>query len=964
MFTRQSGSRMTRWLTAILAAWSWGWTCPAGAALKLVSRETFQGVSTLNAANPGNLGAVVGSFYERPGGPAVTGAALTASGEGWSADVQDSAAYHTFAMVPGGYSAGAPGQMICGWYCFASVTDDGVPGRALDLLASMQNSGVLNIAFSIDKTCTLSVLNSAGGTRTDAANVPVLVPGQWYWLALAWVPNADNGYGNGDFRAYYRTPGGKLTLLTTVTDVNNGYASANSLLGGMSGANIAANARYGAPSHYTIASFADVAYPYDVADPVSARRNWYLNPATGNDNNDGTTAATAWASVAKLNVESANLGMFPGADYNHGDTLHIDCSGTPLIIGTAPLEFKTPGLTVRQTGGALDPQVTLGPSAWTPVPGHPKVYSSTDGNSTDLVSVVVRENGKYLTHPSGSAFPDVSSALDSTSGSFFCDDTTLYLHPFGDTDPRADGKTYRRTRNRGRVGSGADQALSAVIVEAPGVWYDGLNIAGTTLCGKTDGDPLGAYCFQWDSGSGGVNLLSNFYIDHFSKHGIGETADGTNNTYTRQDGVYGQATPYTGFGESTADVQFSADATSAGIQWAFVRCRQTVNLGVIGSAAGVADPSTFFFISHATGVPFAQGQFLSCQTVGWIGEQGCTASIYMRDTVCSQVGASCPLTAEECQTTAGVFTVSQNNMVLRNCLMRITSTPTDTMFGTLGGSMDLAGCTIDLRGNALGNGSTTAVWKRASGTDSRTLSVRNTALLMDAGKSFTLLEGFDTGRDTLALDHNLYQLGLAGNLFWPTSGTPLTFLQWQSVYGQDAHSLLVANAGMDASGRPGYGSPALEAGVALGPLTDLDDAVVFPGRRTIGAYELKPTYAQWQANRTAANPDGSGVPGLLEYACGLAPGASAATVVTTQPVAVAGQGRVAMTYHALQNAADLSYVPEVSADLLAWQSGANVLEQIGSADLGGGVSAFTVRALVAPTGSPAWRFLRLRVTTQ
>ena len=395
-----------------------------------------------------------------------------------------------------------------------------------------------------------------------------------------------------------------------------------------------------------------------------------------------------------------------------------------------------------------------------------------------------------------------------------------------------------------------------------------------------------------------------------------------------------------------------------------MRCHQTVNLGVIGSTAGAADPSTFFYLTHALGIAFSQGQFLSCQTPGWIGEEGCTASIYMRDTVCSQVGTACPLTAEECQTTAGVFTTDQGMMTLRNCLMRITNTPTDVKFASFGGSMDMEGCTIDLRGNALGNYATTSVWERESGTDSRTISIHNLAFLMDAAKSITLLQGFDPSVDTLSLDYNLYQLGTAGNLLWPPNGSPIiTFAQWRATYGQDAHSLLVTNAGLDASARPGYGSPALNAGLALGPLTDLDDAVVFPSRRTIGAYELKPTYAQWQANRTVASPDGSGVPSLLEYAGGLAPGASAAMVAATLPVAVAGEPRVTMTYHALQNAADLSYVPEVSADLRTWQSGANTVEQLGSVDLGGGVSAITVRALAAQTGYPAWRFLRLRVTT-
>lgn len=362
---------------------------------------------------------------------------------------------------------------------------------------------------------------------------------------------------------------------------------------------------------------------------------------------------------------------------------------------------------------------------------------------------------------------------------------------------------------------------------------------------------------------------------------------------------------------------------------------------------------------------FGSGQFLGCQTPGWINEQGCTASIYMRDTVCGTVGVDCALTAEQCRTTAGVFSTGNGTLVLRNCLMKITGAPGDYQFGLLGGSLDVAGCTIDLRGNPLGSYANTAVWGRAAGTDSRTVAIRNTALLMDADKNFTLLQGFVQAGDALAVDDNLYQLGPNGYLVGAAAGgVPLTVAQWQTAYGQDAHSQVVADAGMDAAARPGYGSPALDAGLALGPLTDLDDAVVFPGRRTIGAFELRPTYALWQSAYPATGPDGSGLPGLLEYAFGLVPGGSSAAALAASPVAVAGQTRVAMTFHALQNAADLAYVPEVSADLQTWSSGAGVVETIGSSDLGGGVSAVTVRALAAPAGSPAWRFLRLRVTQQ
>ena len=922
----------------------------------------FQGLETLDSANPGNLGAVTGSFVSKPSGPSLLGD-TTANGYGWSGDISyaNPLPWHLYTKAQlGTNAAGLSSGMIGGWYFFDATQAD-LPVRRCYLPAAIYTNSQVAAAVQLDPSLNLQLFS----TFNVPAHPPIVLQRDtWYWIALAWQQRPGD-YDTYDYQAWVMPLGGVMTQLGPTFTCGGNNANYQSGFASVSG-NFGIKARYGAASLYLIDTLADVAYPSDLLPPAAVRRDWYVNPATGSDANDGTTPATAWASVDKINIESAALGLMPSpGGYDTGDFLHLDCSAAPLVIGTAPLEIQTAGLTVLQTGGALDPQVTLGPAAWTPVTGHPNVYSTTDSGSSDLVAAVVREDGKYLNHPVGSTFADVSDALDATPGSFFCDDTTLYLHPFGDTDPRADAKTYRRTRNRGDAASGTNAALSAVIIEAPDVWYDGLNIAGTTLCGKTDDDPLGAYCFQWNSGSGGINLLSNFSCDHFSKHAVGATAGGSNNSYTRQDGVYGQATPYAGFGGSTADVAFSGDSTSAGNQWAFVRCVQTVNIGVIGSADGTADPGTLFFTSHASGVAFSQGQFLGCETPGSISEQGCTQSIYMRDTICGGAGMDCPLTAEQCQTTAGVFSTGNGSLILRNCLMKITDTPTDYQFASLGGSVDVAGCTIDLRGNGLGSYATTAIWSRAAGTDSRSIAIHNTALLMDSDKNFTLLLGFVQPGDTLDVDNNLYQLGDNGYLVEAAAAeVPLTFSQWQTEFGQDAQSSVVADAGLGADGRPGYGSPALDAGMALGPLTDLDDLVIFPSRRTIGAYELRTTYAMWQSAYPAAGPDDSGLPSLLEYAFGLVPGVSSAQALSASPEAVAGQTSVAMTYRALQNAADLSYVPEVSADLQTWSSGPGVVETIATSDLGGGVSAITVRALPAPVGSPDWRFLRLRVTEQ
>ncbi len=45
-----------------------------------------------------------------------------------------------------------------------------------------------------------------------------------------------------------------------------------------------------------------------------------------------------------------------------------------------------------------------------------------------------------MNHPTGSTLSAVQSTLDSTPGSFWTDGTTMYAHPFGDTNPGGDGK--------------------------------------------------------------------------------------------------------------------------------------------------------------------------------------------------------------------------------------------------------------------------------------------------------------------------------------------------------------------------------------------------------------------------------------------------------------------------------------------------------------------------------------------
>lgn len=802
-------------------------------ALTLITRETFQGVGTLDAATPGNLGTPHGTsaFYKRAVGPRLSGD-TTANGLGWSADLRLaggslSKARHDITVSGANQTAGC---FSC-WYLVDSILPNGTNRGYFAGSYSTNGNEILGVLFD---PVTGTFFHVRNGIWT-ATNTGVAVPlRQWFELRQQWVTSGNT---ISNLSVDYRLAGSStwVPIYTAPSSFAAG-ATINFIRGGSinpSGSGSGFRGRYGMPALYAMSSWADRldAIP-DAIDPPAGPRTWFVDPVSGSDSNDGTSTATAWQTITKINAESEFCGLFPAASYAAGDTLTIDTRNANLLLGTASFNILTSGLNVIQLGGGRSGTGEI--QAWTPIlagawsgpiAGTTKVYQATLSETN--THIVLWEDDKWLNHPTGANLAAVQSTLESTPGSFWTNGTTIYLHPFGSTNPGSDGKAYTRSYNRGASG------VSAVQMLATDLRLSGLRVRKTCLANSATNDAILGYCIQSNSAAGGVSRLENCYCDYGSKHIFGFTDNSLTRFYTLDGCQAEQGSPY---GSQSPWVDYSSSASTGTARTDYLNCITNKTTGLIGSTAGTSTSEAW--LTHNNGsanFQFSVINFFDCQLAGSLNTYGAAAEFYF-------VGGSCG--GGIIRTTSGSFMRTRIRGIAPSQDGLGTTTVVDSIITPLsmaGGSAVNAqgviiynGCTFDLR-ETNSNTNQVCLFKRVAQLE---LIWVDNCFMGHPTLDLMILEN-GTSTDSFTFNNNAYKLPTASKLLLNyndgTTTADRTFAEWQAL-GKDASSFTSADLKLSGSYYPLSGSPVIGAGTDRGQALDYSGRTV--NRISIGALEM------------------------------------------------------------------------------------------------------------------------------
>lgn len=947
---------------------------PAWAAMVVISRETFEGVKVLNAANPGNLGIwEAGAWHCRPVGPRLASEVAP----GWSGDAQSIITRTRWDLSKPPYQAARSHGMIGCWVRFEELIEAGYYGSgnsANPALVVQLSSGTDNAPFQLIGVTRNGqwVVRGIGGAWTVAEER--VREKTWYWVQIKWTTQPSF------FQAVAscRQLNGPLVELGSQTVNMADYQATNAYVMNapayvLPGQMYVWRGRLGGATLIQIDANEEGGQMPDMLPPVEQRHIWYLDPATGDDSNNGLTPQTAWRTVRKLNQESANSGMLAPLEggYAQGNELVIDTSVQPLDIGAEALEIRTPGLTMRPPEGGrcirilAHKDISASRTIWTREGGAgSQVWATTDNGSTDLTDIVIWEDDRWLNHPTGTSAAAVMQALQNQPGSFFSDGTRLYLHPFGSTNPNTDGKTYTRSRFR-------PNGVSAVMLWAPDLNIQKVDVRKTALVRSFDNDPYTSYGIQGDRGFGGTTLLKNCYVEYAGKHCIGFTDSNSDRDVMVDACQVEQGTPYS---SQTPWVDYNGNAEASGNRTTYLNCINRQAAGKIGSIEG-NHLEYLSYYAHNNGLGT---QFASIRFIGGIygGQLGTSSGISKLEVENATLGGG-TIVAEECQVNRCVMTQlplsnahSEGILIARNNLCLFTEGIFNGAFNAIAlGTVIYEGNTFDLRSFLRSDNSSFSLFRREG---DLAFTFRNNVFLSPLNKNFNVLTKARSS-DDLVFSGNVYQAGanqVIVHAYHDGNNTDdRNLTQWQSL-GYDANSQFVADAHLSSFYVPEAGSPLIDAGVDLGESEDFSGRF-FRRRQSIGAWEPTETFPEWLARQLTeveladetvsapeADADGNGNANLFDFASGKDLGQTAQHWKTGMKMAD-GQLMMELEFQRPRFVSGISWSPELSSNLITWHDGDEVTMQVETAPVWSAWETVRYHLPLKTTGAGR-QFIRLR----
>ena len=154
---------------------------------------------------------------------------------------------------------------------------------------------------------------------------------------------------------------------------------------------------------------------------------YYVDATSGNDSNSGTSNATAWQTIAKVNA----------ASFNPRDTILFKRGEVWREMLTLPSSGNaTNPIVLGAYGNGSRPRITgadvLSTSGWGLYPNSSYTYQKT----------LTTDPGQYILEDGAPLFKTSNISAVEATPSFYWASNTLYLHASGGSNPGSNGKTY------------------------------------------------------------------------------------------------------------------------------------------------------------------------------------------------------------------------------------------------------------------------------------------------------------------------------------------------------------------------------------------------------------------------------------------------------------------------------------------------------------------------------------------